>query len=223
MNELSVFEKYKQAVVSSRTIAECFNKQHQHVVQIIENLISENSLVKNLFYEDRYRTARGRSYREYLMNRDGFSLLVMGFSGKEALAWKLKYLEAFNYMERVLLEKQTADWQETRLYGKQVRLQEADAIKSLIAYAKAQGSRNADRLYMVYSKLVKSLAGHTDRNASDVETLTEILTFEHLLHGIITAEMQSNTEYKEIYQKARSQLLEIKRIWAIPAMNATSS
>lgn len=34
------------------------------------------------------------------MNRDGFSLLAMGFNGKEALSWKLKYIEAFNKMEK---------------------------------------------------------------------------------------------------------------------------
>ena len=38
----------------------------------------------------------------YLMNRDGFSLLAMGFTGKEAVEWKLKYIEAFNAMEQQL-------------------------------------------------------------------------------------------------------------------------
>lgn len=40
------------------------------------------------------------------MNRDGFSLLVMGFTGKKAMAWKIKYIEAFNAMERELANKQ---------------------------------------------------------------------------------------------------------------------
>ena len=36
------------------------------------------------------------------MDRDGFSLLVMGFTGKKALEWKLKYIDAFNQMEETL-------------------------------------------------------------------------------------------------------------------------
>lgn len=45
---------------------------------------------------------RGKQYPMYLMNRDGFSLLVMGFTGKAALEWKLKYIAAFNAMEKKL-------------------------------------------------------------------------------------------------------------------------
>lgn len=46
------------------------------------------------------------------MNRDGFSLLVMGFTGKEAIEWKLKYIEAFNRMEQLLAQKQTEPYKD---------------------------------------------------------------------------------------------------------------
>ena len=49
-----------------------------------------------------YISSRGREENEYLMDRDGFSILVMGFTGKKALEWKLKYIEAFNNMEEKL-------------------------------------------------------------------------------------------------------------------------
>jgi len=55
-----------------------------------------------MFYVDMYEN-RGKEYRYYEMNRDGFSLLCMGFSGKKALEWKLKYINAFNSMEDRLL------------------------------------------------------------------------------------------------------------------------
>lgn len=92
----------EEIVVSSRQVAEDFGKQHQHVTQAIENLISENSLLKNMMMESEYTTERGRRYKEYLLTRDGFSLLVMGFTGSKALEWKLKYIEAFNKMEEEL-------------------------------------------------------------------------------------------------------------------------
>lgn len=94
-----------QVVVSSRQIAENFEKEHRHVLETIRNLTAENSTVKSMFYESSYKNERGRDYSEYLMNRDGFSLLVMGFTGQKALEWKLKYIEAFNRMEKMLVEK----------------------------------------------------------------------------------------------------------------------
>ena len=87
-----------ELVVTSRQVAEDFGKQHQHVTQAIENLISENSLLKSMMMESEYTT----EYKEYLLTRDGFSLLVMGFTGSRALEWKLKYIEAFNKMEQAI-------------------------------------------------------------------------------------------------------------------------
>ena len=58
---------------------------------------AENSA--NLFIQSEYADKYGRMQKEYLMTRDGFSLLVMGFTGSKALEWKLKYIEAFNHDE----------------------------------------------------------------------------------------------------------------------------
>ena len=100
--EIVVTKKDGELVVTSRQIAEDFGKQHQHVTQAIENLISENSLLKSMMMESEYTTERGRKYKEYLLTKDGFSLLVMGFTGSRALEWKLKYIEAFNKMEQAI-------------------------------------------------------------------------------------------------------------------------
>ncbi|WP_455048755.1 phage antirepressor KilAC domain-containing protein [Mitsuokella sp.] len=91
----------KQVVTDSRNVAEHFEKQHKHVLETIDNLVAQNSATKNMFLEQT-REYRGRDFRFYLMNRDGFSLLVMGFTGKAALEWKLKYIEAFNAMEKAI-------------------------------------------------------------------------------------------------------------------------
>lgn len=85
-------------VVTSRQVAEDFGKEHKNVLQTISNLAAENSAVKNMMIESTYEN-RGKQYPEYLLTRDGFSLLVMGFTGSKALSWKLKYIEAFNKME----------------------------------------------------------------------------------------------------------------------------
>lgn len=99
MNNLVMMEN-NQVVTSSLKVAEVFGKQHKHVLDTIENLVAENSAAK-FFLKSTY-VNRGKQYPMYLMNRDGFTLLAMGFTGQEALAWKLKYIEAFNQMESTI-------------------------------------------------------------------------------------------------------------------------
>lgn len=90
---------HQQPVASSLQIAEDFGKQHKNVIQSIQNLVAENSAAKSWFYETTYES-RGKQYPMYLMNKDGFTFLVMGFNGKLANEWKIKYIQAFNAMER---------------------------------------------------------------------------------------------------------------------------
>lgn len=96
-----------QAVTTSRKVAESFGKQHKNIIRDIRGILAaENSAAK--FYHQTTFTNRGKQYPEYYMNRDGFSLLVMGFTGQKAIEWKIKYIQAFNQMEQALKERQIA-------------------------------------------------------------------------------------------------------------------
>lgn len=103
MNELVEIRK-NQVVTSSRQVAQVFGKLHKHVIESIREILSAENSANKFFCKTSY-TYRGRTLPEYLMNRDGFSLLVMGFTGKKALEWKIKYIEAFNAMEKALREQ----------------------------------------------------------------------------------------------------------------------
>lgn len=92
--------------------------------------------------KSRYEDAYGRSQPEYLCTRDGFSLLVMGFTEEEVLKWKLKYIDAFNQMEAFIQERRSSEWLVTRKQGKLIRRMETDTLANLVEYAEAQGSRN---------------------------------------------------------------------------------
>lgn len=92
----------ERIVVSSRQVAGDFEKRHTHVLDSIKELCSAENSAQSFFFETTYKDASGKSNKEYLMNRDGFSLLVMGFTGEKALKWKLKYIAAFNAMEETL-------------------------------------------------------------------------------------------------------------------------
>lgn len=92
--------KEQQVVTTSLQVAETFEKQHKHVLDSLDELmgVAENSA--DLFWEDTYIHPQNKqSYRMIFMNRDGFTLLAMGFTGKKALEFKLKYIKAFNDME----------------------------------------------------------------------------------------------------------------------------
>lgn len=104
MNEIEIKYQDKQLVVSSVEVARNFEKKHKHVLDTIRELLeggAENSA--SLFKRSTYIHAQNKQeYPMYYMNRDGFSLLIMSFTGKEALEWKLKYINAFNEMEKKL-------------------------------------------------------------------------------------------------------------------------
>lgn len=94
-----------EPVASSRQIAENFAKNHNHVLRDIDSLKKDVSNFGQMFFETTVPDSYGREQRAYLMNRDGFTLLAMGFTGKAALEWKLKYIAAFNEMEKKLTEQ----------------------------------------------------------------------------------------------------------------------
>lgn len=107
MNNIILSTQNGEPVASSRQIAESFGKEHKHVLRDIENLIGGESKIglSSMFFKSEYISAQNKKLPEYLMNRDGFSLLVMGFTGKAALEWKLKYIQAFNEMEKQLAQR----------------------------------------------------------------------------------------------------------------------
>lgn len=105
MTDIILSTQNGEPVASSRQIAENFGKEHKNVLQTIDNMTAENSALLQMFHLSEYTTSQNKKLPMYLMNRDGFSLLVMGFTGKAALEWKLKYIAAFNAMEKKLAQR----------------------------------------------------------------------------------------------------------------------
>lgn len=104
LNNFGVTEKNGIPVVSSRYVAETFGKNHQHVMESIRkatepnNGLSEQFSLSN-FRQSTYKDLRGKRQPEYLLTRDGFSYIAMGFTGKRAAQFKEAYINAFNQME----------------------------------------------------------------------------------------------------------------------------
>lgn len=98
-----------QVLTTSLKVAEVFEKEHKHVLDAVRKLFTaENSAVKQMFQESTYLNERNQSQPMFVMNRDGFTLLAMGFNGKKALDFKIAYINAFNKMEAELKDKKPA-------------------------------------------------------------------------------------------------------------------
>lgn len=114
-------------LVSSREVAINFEKRHADVIKAIEDKIKVNEVLRSpkYFIEGAYLDKSNRKSKEYLMTRDGFSFLVMGFNGVKADIWKLKYIEAFNKMEEQIKENKPSCIEDVLISS----LQEMKAIK----------------------------------------------------------------------------------------------
>lgn len=147
-----------QMLVSSLEVAKNFGKNHQHVMRDIRNLREGVQNWTDLFYESTYVHEQNKQqYPMYLMNRDGFTLLAMGFTGKDALEWKLKYIQAFNEMEAKLndpdfLVKRSMEYLEKRCNA---LLLENNELKPKARFAEAVSASEESILIGQLAKIIK--------------------------------------------------------------------
>lgn len=217
---VKIMEQNREEILTanSRDVAEYFEKQHKDVLESIRNLTAENSATKSMFIETSFES-RGKFYPQYELTRDGFSLLVMGFTGSKALEWKLKYIEAFNEMERELkrLFEERKRTEIERAKGIIIRHVLTDTIKMKIA-----DSPNKKFAYPNYTKLIyrtifgKSLKElqadfgvkpkETVRDYMTAEQLKEVESMEMLVSSLINLGM-SYDEIKSFIQQKYTPML----------------
>ncbi|MEG0674939.1 Rha family transcriptional regulator [Vagococcus sp.] len=137
--------KNGQPTTSSLKVAEVFEIEHKHVLRdirdlkedVVKNLESPNldSVDLSMFQEDFYEVSNNnRKYPMFNMNKDGFVLLVMGYTTKRATQFKLQYIAQFNKMEKFIKQQSQPSLPQdyaTALeqLAKQVRLNESLQIK----------------------------------------------------------------------------------------------
>lgn len=108
MNEYGIFADAKEvARVDSRYVAEVFEKDHKHVMRTIRTILDPESGLSEEFRKSNfglthYTDSQGRKKPYYCMTRDGFTYLVMGFTGKKAAQFKEAYIKRFNEMENFI-------------------------------------------------------------------------------------------------------------------------
>lgn len=103
--EIAKFRKEERAICTSLDIAETFGKEHKNVLRDVENLGCSGEFNRLNFEPISYTDSMNRTQKAYAMTRDGFTLLVMGYTGDLAMKFKEAYIKQFNAMEAALQGK----------------------------------------------------------------------------------------------------------------------
>ncbi|KAF0522991.1 Rha family transcriptional regulator [Pediococcus pentosaceus] len=204
MNEL-VIMKDQQAVTTSLQVAEVFGKNHRDVLETIQNKINsaENSAqYDSMFAQGEYKDKSGKRNKMYYMNRDGFTFIAFGFTGKKADEFKLKYIEAFNNMEKAIKEE---------------RIQlPSDPMKVLELIFEA--NKNTDKKVERIDKDVKYLKDNQRIDSAEYSYISKQVSkkvYEYIdMHGLTLTAPQRSKLFKDISRginevtgvKTRSQL-----------------
>ncbi|MEE6680381.1 Rha family transcriptional regulator [Pediococcus pentosaceus] len=201
MNEL-VIMKDQQAVTTSLQVAESFERSHDNVLKAIYRLDKDVVNFNEMFSEGTEPDSYGRDRRIYYMNRDGFTLLAMGFTGKKALDFKLKYIEAFNNMEEAIKEE---------------RIQlPSDPMKVLELIFEA--NKNTDKKVERIDREVKYLKDNQRIDSAEYSYISKQVSkkvYEYIdIHGLTLTAPQRSKLFKDISRginevtgvKTRSQL-----------------
>ncbi|MCK5609520.1 Rha family transcriptional regulator [Candidatus Pacearchaeota archaeon] len=215
--------KKEEIFCDSSIVSRKFGQQHKEVVKRIEKLVidlKQQDLRGVLnppktLKED--RVYRGREYKAYLMNKEFFSLLVPKFRGKRALAWQLKFNDAFYQMEQRLriVETNVSDkhWIDTREQGKIARRSETDIIKEFVEYATDQGSTKAQFYYKhITNATYKALGLMAQskpklRDTMNIYEISQLMLAEQRAQVSIKKYMDLGRHYRDIYQSVKEDLI----------------
>lgn len=204
-------------MVDSVLVAKKFVKVHRDVMDAIQRIFEGDEVFWRVNFHTSSYTVRGKSHPNFMMTRDGFSLLAMGFTGKDAMKWKISYINAFNAMEKTL-KKTTNDleWKQARIQSEEVRKDVSNAIKMLVDYATKQGSSSAQKYYSNITKmeyaaleLIQSneKVPSNFRDTLDLMDLCFLQAAEQVCRAAIIDGIEREFPYKEIYKLAKEKVM----------------
>lgn len=188
--EVRKFGKEERTAVTSLDVAETFGKAHDKVMRDIHNLGCSPEFNAANFGGITYTDSRGRLQRACVMTRDGFTLLVMGYTGELAMKFKEAYIRQFNAMEAALL-------------GKVIERQKGIAVRQALTKAIQQSAENErmhGHAYSLYTNCIyrtlfgmdanqlreKFGVGKTEslRDCFSPEELRAVQSMEYLVSGL---------------------------------------
>lgn len=172
---------------NSLQIAEVFEKNHSHILRAIDNLPNDDFKSQNFKY-DSYFDKKSEQRRMINLTRDGFSLLVMGFTGAKAYKWKIEFIKAFNLMEAKLKSLKSIEQTNRIANLEAIAMSKENYHKSQINGYKAQLAKHNEKIKLLKAKL--TIAENEAKSlSSDAELLKRLewLFKRALADGVIYA------------------------------------
>lgn len=223
MNSL-VTLKGNELFTDSLTIAKETDNAHESVCALVGKYENKFKLLGKIEYSYYLKSGSLKSEGKLILLNEmqATFLITLLRNSNKVLNFKLTLVKEFYRMRRFILERQTAEWQQSRITGKKVRKDETDMILTkLIPLAESQGSPNAGKLYMTYSKLVNLTLGIVagQRDNLPLAYVDAIRFLERAIENIISIEVDKGTHYKEIYQVCKAKCQIIKDLSFLPQLS----
>jgi Rha family phage regulatory protein len=204
-----------QICVDSRDIAKEFERRHDNVMQTIKALIDEGT-ISLLEFKERDYIKRGKKHRCVQLNEAGFLKAMPFIGGKKSKEGQKRLIDEFLRLRRQLdrqsKERETLAYQLARLSGKDSRGILTDEIKKFVAYAKVQGSSNADRYFSNITNAVQKSILVIEPHFTEVRELLTAIQLANLslieltATQVLTEGMAEKQPYKDIYQSMKKTL-----------------
>lgn len=199
-------------VVTSLDVAETFGKEHRRVLQDIRDLKCSEEFRLHNFVQSSYVNEQGHNQSMFIMTKDGFTLLAMGYTGEKAMKFKEAYINQFNQMEELLK-------------GKLIEREKGIAVRQSLTKAIQQSSENErmhGHAYSTYTDIVyRTVFGKTakqlreeygiDKKANlrdyfTVEELEKVQSIEMIISGLVNCGWGYN-EIKEFITNPAKKLI----------------
>lgn len=177
--EVKRVKKEEITVVTSLDVAETFGKRHADVLRDIDNLACSKEFTERNFALSSYLDSSGKSNRKYYITRDGFTILVMGYTGEKAMKFKEAYIKQFNAMEKAL-------------QGKLVEREKGIAVRQSLTKALQQSTENErmhGHAYSTYTNCIYKVL--FDMNAKQLREKLGVDKKDNLRDFLSTEELKA--------------------------------
>lgn len=227
MGELVVV-KGNDLFTDSLSIAYGAEVEHESVIRMVDKYNQRLSMLGKIRFTDlkSENPLGGRPVKIVELNEQQVTFLLTLLKNTESVVdFKFRLTQEFYRMRQFILERQTAEWRQSRFTAKKVRRDETDTILTkLIPLAESQGSQHAEKLFMTYSKLVNATLGIEagQRDKLPLAYIDAIRFLERAIENIISIEADKETYYKEIYQICKTKCQIIKELAFLPSLKMIS-
>jgi len=198
---------------TSLVIAEAFGRTHKNVLRSVRSLRDDGTIGRLEFEPPSYVNQQGKEQPLYILSERAFLVAMPFIGGKKSRQGQVRLVDEFFRQRQVITnltqQRNDPNWRKAKLDGKAVYHQKTDVIKQFIEYAKAQGSKSAEKYYTTLATMENKALFFLDqkfdncREMLNVKQLMQIATADDVIEKALQDGMERKLFYKDIFQLTR--------------------